>query len=110
MIVKRWIGSAEIGYRTMMMMEIKADLITILNRAVYEALAEYMEKHTKEFLDYPQNVFTEKFLNKVERLCDPYFNCYNNEIRKDTLKVTIQNTHYPKIKSGVPEIAFLIAS
>lgn len=86
MIVKRWIGSAEIGYRTMMMMEIKADLITILNRAVYEALAEYMEKHTKEFLDYPQNVFTEKFLNKVERLCDPYFNCYNNEIRKDTLK------------------------
>lgn len=26
------------------------------------------------------------------------------------LAVTIQNTHYPKIKSGVPEIAFLIAS
>lgn len=85
-IVKRWIGSAEIGYRTMVTMEIKADLITVLERAVYEALAEYMEKHMEKFLDYPQSVFTEKFLNKVEQLCDPYFNCYNDEISKDALK------------------------
>lgn len=86
MIVKRWIGSAEIGYRTMVTMEIKADLITVLDRAVYEALAEYMEKHMEKFLDYPQSVFTEKFLKKAEWLCDPYLNCFNDEISNDMLK------------------------
>lgn len=27
-----------------------------------------------------------------------------------TVNVTVQDTHYPKMKSGFPEIAFLIAS
>ena len=84
MIVRRWIGFAEIGFRTMMKMEIEADLITILVQAVYEALCDYMGKSMEGYMDYPQSVFNEKFMRIAEQLCSPYLNCFNRDINRET--------------------------
>lgn len=45
--------------------------------------------------------------NERESMMKPMVLCGANSYEQ---KVTVQDTHYPKMKSGFPEIAFLIAS